>query len=332
MGTLAEGVEQVVATCLSIQEGERVVIITDHETTKIAEAIRDRTIKAGCDPKFYVLEDFHSRPLPELPSELEEVIGNTDVSIYAAQSAQGELGTFRLPLLRAITKNKTIRHAHMIQITEQIMTEGMCVDYNYVREVTEKVIAAITGVKEIKVTTALGTDITAQFEEGTKWVQCDGNIKKGMWTNLPDGETFTCPTRVDGTAVVDGVLGDVMQKYGSLKDNPVTLTIENSRVKDIKCDNADLLATHSKIVFESDENSNRIGEFAFGTNLGLTRLIGHMLQDEKFPSVHMATGDPLGSATHAAWSSKTHVDGVITNTTALADGRMIMKDGKYTIL
>ncbi|MBW2261589.1 MAG: aminopeptidase, partial [Deltaproteobacteria bacterium] len=108
--------------------------------------------------------------------------------------------------------------------------------------------------------------------------------------------------------------------------------IEDSRVKDIKCDRKDVVETYRKIVFESDENSDRIGEFAFGTNIGLTHLIGCMLQDEKFPSVHMATGDPLGSATKATWTSKTHVDGVITNTTAEVDDRLIMKDGKYTIL
>lgn len=332
MGTLAEGVEQVVTTCLTIQAGEKVVIITDRETKSIADALNSRIVEAGCSPKFYVLEDFHARPLPELPDELRDAIVDTDVSIYAAQSAPGELGTFRLPMLRTIMTNKTIRHAHMIQITEEIMKEGMCVDYNLVREVTAKVIEAVTGAKEIHVTTPLGTDIVAQFEPDTRWVPCDGNIKPGTWTNLPDGETFTCPGRVDGTAVIDGVMGDVMQQFGSLRDNPVTLTIEDSRVTDVRCDRKDVVEAHRKIVFESDENSNRIGEFAFGTNLGLTRLIGSMLQDEKFPSVHMATGDPLGSATKATWSSKTHVDGVITNTTAEVDGRLIMKDGKYTIL
>jgi leucyl aminopeptidase (aminopeptidase T) len=206
------------------------------------------------------------------------------------------------------------------------------VDYNVVREVTTKVREAVTGAREIKVTTPLGTDLVALFDPEARWVQCDGNIKPGTWTNLPDGETFTCPEQVDGTAVVDGVLGDVMQKFGSLKDNPVTLTIEGSRVKDIRCDNKEIEEAHRKIVFESDENSNRIGEFAFGTNIGLDHLIGHMLQDEKFPSVHMATGDPLGAATKQEWSSKTHVDGVITNTSAVVDGRRIMKDGKYTIL
>jgi leucyl aminopeptidase (aminopeptidase T) len=332
MGSLAEGVEQVVTTCLRIEKGEKVVIITDRETLRIAQALRDRIEKAGCDPRFYILEDFHERPLPELPAELEQAVLDTDVSIYAGQSAPGELGTFRLPLLRAIQSNKAIRHAHMIQITKQIMEEGMCVDYNLVKEVTTKVREAVTGASEIRVTTPLGTDVTARFDPEARWVQCDGNIVPGTWTNLPDGETFTCPERVDGIAVVDGVLGDVMQKYGSLKDNPVTLVIEGSRVKDIRCDNKDLLETHRKIVFESCENSNRIGEFAFGTNLGLTHLIGHMLQDEKFPSVHMATGDPLGATTRQNWSAKTHVDGVITNTTATVDGRTIMKDGKYTIL
>jgi len=58
----------------------------------------------------------------------------------------------------------------------------------------------------------------------------------------------------------------------------------------------------------TDENSDRVGELAFGTNLGLSEMIGILLQDEKFPGVHIAFGDPYGSQTHANWKSKTHVD------------------------
>lgn len=332
MGTLREGVEQVVATCLRIQKGEQVVIITDNHTREIADALRSRIVDEGCDPTFFVMEDFHARPLPELPSEMESAISATDVSIYAAQTADGELGSFRLPLLKCISSNKKIRHAHMIQITKQIMEEGMCVDYNMVREVTAKVKGFVTGAREIRITTPLGTDLTAQFNPDTKWITCDGNIQPGQWTNLPDGETFTCPLSVNGTAVIDGVLGDVLQKFGSLKKSPVTNTLKDGRITDIRCDNKEIESLYRKVVFETDENSDRIGEFAFGTNLGLTHLIGLMLQDEKFPSVHMASGDPLESATGEDWHSKTHVDGVITNTSAVVDGKPLMKDGKYLIL
>ncbi len=332
MGTLSEGVEQVVASCLRVKKGERVTIITDLATREIADALNERIVREGCNPTFFVMEDFHARPLPELPARMAEAIASTDVSIYAAQTADGELGTFRLPMLKAISANKTIRHAHMIQITREIMEMGMCVDYNLVREVTAKVRDAVTGARVIRVTTPLGTDLTVHLPEGARWITCDGNIQPGTWTNLPDGETFTCPSSVDGTAVIDGVLGDVLQKFGSLKANPVTITLTDGRVRDARCDNKEVLALYRKVVFETDENSNRIGEFAFGTNLGLTHLIGRMLQDEKFPSIHMATGDPLESLTEEAWHSKTHVDGVMTSTTAVVDGRTIMKDGKYTIL
>ncbi len=332
MGTLEQGVEQVVATCLKVAKGERVVIITDRETRSIADALRKRIVVTGCDPVFFVMEDFHARPLPSLPPEIENAIKATDVSIYAAQTAQGELGTFRLPLLRTISGNKTIRHAHMIQITRQIMEDGMCVDYNLVRQVTAKVREFVSGAREIRVTTERGTDVIAHFHPDAKWVQCDGNIGPGTWTNLPDGETFTCPESVDGVAVVDGVLGDVMQKFGSLEKSPVTLKIKDGRVTDIQGSNKELVEPYRRLVFETDENSNRFGEFAFGTNVGLTRLIGSMLQDEKFPSVHMATGDPLEVTWGEEWHSKTHVDGVITRTTATVDGKPLMKDGKYLIL
>jgi leucyl aminopeptidase (aminopeptidase T) len=38
----------------------------------------------------------------------------------------------------------------------------------------------------------------------------------------------------------------------------------------------------------TDENSNRVGEFAIGTNIELKDVIGEILQDEKYPGVHIA--------------------------------------------
>ena len=56
-----------------------------------------------------------------------------------------------------------------------------------------------------------------------------------------------------------------------------------------------------------------MGEFAIGTNIGVTRVIGNILQDEKFPGIHIAFGDPYGEHTGAKWSSSTHIDVVGLN-------------------
>ena len=41
-------------------------------------------------------------------------------------------------------------------------------------------------------------------------------------------------------------------------------------------------------------------------------MIGHILQDEKFPGIHIAFGNPYGAHTGADWNSSTHIDVVGT--------------------
>ena len=87
----------------------------------------------------------------------------------------------------------------------------------------------------------------------------------------------------------------------------------------------------TKYIFEIDQNSNRVGEFAIGTNTGLTKLIYNLLQDEKFPGVHLAFGSPLPGKTGADWDSKAHVDGVIISPTIKVDDEMLMDKGRFCL-
>tara|TARA_Y100000310_G_scaffold159627_1_gene159291 strand:- start:52952 stop:53278 length:327 start_codon:yes stop_codon:yes gene_type:complete len=88
---------------------------------------------------------------------------------------------------------------------------------------------------------------------------------------------------------------------------------------------------NEKVIIITDENSNKIGEFAIGTNIALKKIIGNLLQDEKFPGVHIAYGDPYTAKTGAKWNIKAHYDGVIRNTTIIIDSEKIMENGKYLI-
>ncbi len=81
----------------------------------------------------------------------------------------------------------------------------------------------------------------------------------------------------------------------------------------------------------TDENSDRVGEFAIGTNFELNDVIGQILQDEKFPGVHIAFGNPYGEHTGADWYSSTHIDVVGRKFDIWADDEQIMKAGQFLI-
>ena len=81
----------------------------------------------------------------------------------------------------------------------------------------------------------------------------------------------------------------------------------------------------------TDENSDRVGEFAIGTNIELKDVIGQILQDEKYPGVHIAFGNPYGAHTGAQWYSSTHIDVVGRNFDIWVDGAQIMRNGQFLL-
>ena len=82
---------------------------------------------------------------------------------------------------------------------------------------------------------------------------------------------------------------------------------------------------------QTDKNSNRLGEFAIGTNTSLTKLVGNLLQDEKFPCVHVAFGDPYTDETGADWESRTHVDAILKDATLWVDDWKLMENGRFLL-
>jgi leucyl aminopeptidase (aminopeptidase T) len=131
--------------------------------------------------------------------------------------------------------------------------------------------------------------------------------------------------------VCDGTAGDYFNaKYGILDRTPLVLEIRAGRLVSATCARADLQRDFWSYC-HTDANSDRVGELAFGTNLGLREMIGILLQDEKVPGVHLAFGDPYGSQTHADWASKTHVDVLTRECDAWIDDEQVIAKGRYLL-
>jgi leucyl aminopeptidase (aminopeptidase T) len=219
----------------------------------------------------------------------------------------------------------------MVNITPEIMEQGMRADFAAVDRLSQAVIEKARRAKVVKCTTAAGTDIVATMNPDYKWLKTSGIISPDKWGNLPGGEIFTSPGEVNGTFVVDGVVGDYLcARYGILDKTPLTIEIAKNRITACSSQNKELEAEFWEYTHR-DENSDRVGEFAIGTNIGLTRLIGNILQDEKFPGIHIAFGDPYGAHTGAPWSSTTHIDVVGQRFNIWLDEEQIMREGKFLL-
>jgi len=326
---LSEGARNAVATCLRIQPEEKVTLITDLETAEIAAALVAEFDLIACRYHAFVLEDYATRPLTTLPQAILDDMESSQVSIFAAQAQHGELHT-RMQMTDVVNRCH-IRHAHMVNISKEIMTHGMRADFNEVDRITRHVWEAASVAKQIRATTPAGTDIVADMNPHYKWIRTSGIITPLKWGNLPGGETFTAPGEVNGTFVVNGVVGDYLcAEYGDLRDQPLTIRIKGNRILDVSSVNKALEKEFWEYT-HTDENSDRVGEFAIGTNIGVRHVIGNILQDEKIPGVHIAFGNPYGAHTGAEWYSGTHIDVVGRHFDIWIDERQIMRNGRFLI-
>lgn len=327
------GARNAVTTCLQIKPEEKVTLITDRACLTIAASLVKELEALGCTWNAFVLEEIAPRPLVGMPQEVLDDMESSAVSIFAVVVEPNELRS-RMEMTDVVNRRR-MRHAHMVNITGEIMTQGMRADFRAIDRLSQVVLDKVRAASYVRATTAAGTDIHAELSPDYRWFKTSGIISTEKWGNLPGGECFTAPAEVNGVFVVDGVVGDFLcARYGILRDAPLTIWIEGNRIKRVESANK-ALEREFWAYTHTDENSDRVGEFAIGTNIGVERVIGNILQDEKFPGVHIAFGDPYGAHTGAPWKSSTHIDVVGLGFNIWlgdADGEeQIMRDGEFLI-
>ncbi len=184
----------------------------------------------------------------------------------------------------------------------------------------EKIVAWLKGKERVHVT-GPETDLRLSIA-GRAFINCDGRY------NMPDGEIFTGP-------VEDSIEGHAYFSYPAIEGGRevvgVRLWFERGRVVKASAEKNEefLLKT-----LDTDEGSRRIGEFAIGTNEGITRATRQILFDEKINgSFHMAlgagypeTGSKNESAVHWDMVSDLRHGGEIR-----VDGQLLYKNGQFVI-
>ncbi|HWG92195.1 MAG TPA: hypothetical protein VNZ52_15195 [Candidatus Thermoplasmatota archaeon] len=327
MGSLEQGARNAVTVCMGVKPGERVVLVTDRLVPTVGDALERAARNVTPHVTRVTLEDLGPRPLTTLPEALSKAASEADVTFWATQSVKGEL-PMRMAFRRLVQQRA--RHGHMPGVTPLLMETGMCANYDEVADLTLRLHKFVQGKRTARVTNPVGTDFTVEFNPEWRWLADTGKFHTPKtWGNLPAGETYTAPFRLHGR-IVTHLLGDhFSEKYGELK-TPLSFEVRDSWI-----DMDSFRGATPEIVREfkeyllSDPNGPRAAEFACGTNTGLTRLVGNLLQDEKIPGVHVAFGHPYSDLTGAPWTANTHVDVVILKTDVWFDGIQVQREGQY---
>src|SRR6516162_5004264 len=324
---LMPGAKNAVETCLAVRPDEQVALIADKASAAVAQSLSDALQQVRARTTSLLLEDFGPRPLRGAPEPVLSALEKADVGILAMNPQPGELAA-RMVIVQVVERRR-IRYAHMVGVTPQIMQQGMRADYRMVDRLSDRLRERMLRADTLTVKTEAGTSFAAHFDRKLDWVKTSGLISPRYWSNLPAGEVFTTPATVDGTFVCDATAGNHFNgKYGDLQSTPMKLAIERGRLVRVECARQDLQKEFWEYC-HTDENSDRVGELAFGTNLGLSEMIGVLLQDEKFPGVHIAFGDPYGSQTHADWKSRNNVDVLTRNCDVWIDSDQVIEKGRY---
>jgi aminopeptidase len=184
----------------------------------------------------------------------------------------------------------------------------------------QQIVDWMKGKKRIRV---IGPETNLSLSiDGRIFINCDGHF------NIPDGEVFTGP-------VEDSIEGTVYFSYPAIyherEVTGVRLWFEQGRVVKATAEkNQDFLLK----TLDTDEGAKHVGEFAIGTNKGITRFTRQILFDEKINgSFHMAlgsgypeTGSKNESAIHWDMVCDLRKGGEIW-----VDDQLMYKDGKFVI-
>lgn len=298
-------------TNLGIKKGETVLIVTDDNKLKIAEAI-ERAAKRLSDEVLLIKMRPRTRHAEEPPRAVSEAMKRADVVIIPTTMSLTHTEARRLACRAGA------RVATMPGITEQMFRRGgLTADYTRVKRISERVAKMLTKAKEVRIRTRLGCDFTASLS-GRKGVADTGILtKKGASGNLPAGEGFIAPLerKSQGVLVFDGSFAGL----GALTQ-PLKITVDGGKAVKIEGDKGKLKKMLSL-------GGNNIAEVGIGTN-PKAKLIGTVLEDEKvMGTVHVALGDnhTFGGKIRA----DIHLDGIIKRPDVWLDDAKIMENGRF---
>jgi len=321
--TFAAGAKNAIVTCLGVQRDERIAIVTHRgDVSAIAAALTTAARNAGAKVTAFVLGPAEAAD-PRFVAALMAHVRTCDVSLLVS-SLEGLPVELRRRIVDVGTTKR--RHGHMIGISPAMMTQSMCADYAEVERVSLWVATRLVPGATVHASTPSGTELEARLDPMASIGVASGVLNDPGWTNLPGGEVFALPLRVDGVLVPD--LSIWLPDGSKLPPSARTkLTFVRGEVT--KIDGPAEVCTRLEEILDGTASARRAGQVGFGTNTGVVAPIGALLQDLKLPGFHLTLGHTCPEVTGARWDSDIEIPLLTRRATVTIDGEQVLVAGRF---
>lgn len=326
---LLDEARTIIRDFVQLRPDETIAVVSDHEHRAEAEALTvaadavgaavisidaDQTVRRMLDSgEFWV----------DPPKHLVAALQQADVSLFTVD----ETYAFRLDH-RVSSIFETGPNCSIFKLDAGMGSWGLEPgDSEAVTRDGKRIVAAIDGHDQVRITTARGTDLTLSVagrpclpifpvpERGAPY-----GISVPLW-----GEYNWAPVEgtANGTLVIDG-LTEAGRKMGTVGE-PVVMTIVDGRVVDVAGGDD---AEDFRRVFAIDEGAAVIAELGVGGNP--KAMLGHETEKALLGTIHIGFGSNQtypGGQNHSA----VHIDGVARDVTLEVDGQLVISGGQVVV-
>ncbi len=337
-----------------VKPGERVMIaMLELETYPLVKAVYEAAVKAGAYPQVQFLSETLRHALLKYGNEAQlgwvpeiEAYGMEWADVYFGlrgahnlfeywdipagrlslnQAANGKVSTLRWQktrwcLIRVPNADLAQQAETDLETIIDMFFDACLVDW---KEEGAKLSRWAEKLNQGSQVRLVGKETDLSFSvQGRRWMPADGKL------NMPDGEIATAPVTetIDGQIYFEfpGVLG------GRLMHDMRLRWEKGQLVEATASTNQDFL----QAILDTDSGAKLIGEFALGTNFGVTRFCTDILIDEKIGgTVHIALGRayPESGGTNQSAIHWDIVKDIRTDGAVFVDGKPVLQNGVFLL-
>jgi len=310
-GPMEDGARLVLHTSAGLRSGEKVLIVADETTREIGQAFAHAASDLGADA---VLAEMRPRAADgdEPPEPIGTAMAQSDVVLLVTSRSLSHTHA------RRAANRAGARVISMPGVAEAMLREGgLATDWAEIHEAVRRVSRRLRGGKEVRLTSAAGTDLTFEVG-GREWITEDTGLcsRKGAFTTLPAGELLVAP--VEGTA--EGrLVADIFFDEALLE--PATAILSAGHASRIVGAGR---AVHA--MNRGGKEGRAFSRFGFGVN-PRARVSGPHLEAEKaLGAGHVGFGDNLvlGGKIHCG----VKVEAILSEIGVAVDGKAVVEKGR----